>query len=135
MKIAKYAALPLICLFFSLLLGCKNDEKLEFSTAYQVVFLDNNNAYIGKIQHIGTNAIRLTNVFYIQSQVDSETKQVSNTLTKRGNELHKPDFMYINTKHILMIEPVTPGSQVAKLIEQAEVEGLRPIAPSDTGKK
>jgi hypothetical protein len=34
-----------------------------------------------------------------------------------------------------MIEPVTPGSQVAKLIEQAEVEGLRPIAPSDTGKK
>ena len=62
----------------------------------------------------------LTNVFYIQSQVDPETKQVSSTLTKRGSELHKPDSMYINTQHILMIEPVTPDSQVAKLIEQSE---------------
>ena len=135
MKIAKTAGLFFLCLTSMLSLGCEKVEKLEFTTQFQVIFLDNNNAYIGKMQQTGKDYIRLANVFYIQSQADPETKQVSNTLTKRGSELHKPDFMYINTQHILMIEPVTPDSQVAKLIEQSEIEATKQIAPSDTGNK
>lgn len=134
MRIAKEVGLFIICSSFFLLLGCEKAEKLDVTTQYQVVFLDNNNAYIGKMQQTGKDYIRLTNVFYIQSQADPETKQVSNTLTKRGSELHKPDFMYINTQHMVMIEPVTPNSQVAKLIEQSETESTKQIAPSNTGK-
>ena len=135
MKILKFSLMFLICVPVFLLSGCEKAEKLNFSTQYQVVFLDNNNAYIGKMQQSGKDFIYLTNVFYIQSQTDPETKQISNTLTKRGSELHQPDSMYINTQHILMIEPVTPNSQVAKLIEQSETEGTKQIAPSDSGKK
>lgn len=135
MKIARYAGMPLLCLSCLLLSGCERDEKVELNTPYQVVFLDNNNAYIGKMQHTGKDFLRLTNVFYIQSQVDPETKQASNTLIKRGSELHKPEFMYINTRHVLMIEPVTLDSQIAKLIEQSETEGIKQSAPSDTEKK
>ncbi len=128
MKNARVAVLWLIFLGFFILVGCDKSqnpentstEKLDFKTPYQVVFLDNNNAYIGKTEQTGKDFVRLSNVYYIQSQVNQETKQVSNTLTKRGNELHKPDFMYINTRHIIMIEPVTPDSQVAKLITQSE---------------
>lgn len=137
MKCAQLAVLSITCaslLFFS---GCDTNrtlgkadaspnpataEKLAFSTPYQVVFLDNNNAYIGKLQQVGNEYLRLDNVYYIQSQVNQETKQVSNTLTKRGNELHRPNFMYINTRHVMMVEPVTPDSQVARLIAQSEAQ-------------
>jgi hypothetical protein len=119
MTSARVAGLSLIFLSFFILLGCEKAEKLDFKTPYQVVFLDNNNTYIGKIEHVGKDYIHLDNVFYIQSQVNPETKQVSNILIKRGQEWHKPDFMYINMRHILIIEPVTPDSQVARLIEQS----------------
>ncbi len=39
-------------------------------------------------------------------------------LVKRGKELHGPDRMYL----IVVVEPVGPSSQVAKLIEQAKSE-------------
>jgi hypothetical protein len=128
MSRAKITVSLLILLGLLISLGCnlgqksESIEKLELNTPYQVVFLDNGSAYIGKMQQTEVNFIRLSSIYYIQSQVNQETKQVSNTLTKRGNELHKPDFMYINKKHIVMIEPVTPDSQVAKLIAQSEAQ-------------
>jgi hypothetical protein len=121
-----------IGIFFLSFVGCEKSQKLEFSMPYQVVFLDNNNAYIGKIQQSGKEFIYLTDVFYIQSKMNSESKQMANSLIKRGNEAHKPTFMYINTHHIVMIEPVAPDSQVAKLIEQSEAEGRKPIQQSET---
>jgi hypothetical protein len=30
--------------------------------------------------------------------------------------------MYLNARHIVLVEPVTPDSQVAKLIEQSKKE-------------
>jgi hypothetical protein len=64
----------------------------------------------------------LTDVFYVQSSVNQETKAVTNVLVKRGKELHGPQFMYINAKSILVIEPVSPDSQVAKLIKEAKAQ-------------
>jgi hypothetical protein len=122
MKVVRLAVLPLLFLGFMILTGCGQNDKLEFKTPYSVVFLDNNNAYIGKVQQIGKDYFQLTNIFYIQTQMNPETKQVSNTLTKRGQELHKPNFMYINKQHIILIEPVTADSQVAKLIAQSEAQ-------------
>jgi len=128
MKTVRVVGLSLVSLIFFILLGCdyfgkhEDAEKLAFNTPYQVVFLDNNNAYIGKILQSGKDFIHLTNVYYIQTQVNPDTKQATNTLVKRGNELHKPDYMQINKRHIVMIEPVTLDSQVAKLIEQSEAQ-------------
>jgi hypothetical protein len=54
--------------------------------------------------------------------VDPQTKETKSVLVKRGKELHGPDRMYINRRHIVLIEPVGPSSQVAKLIEQSKNE-------------
>ena len=86
---------------------------------YSAVLLDNNSVYFGKVADLGTDYPVLTDVFYIQSAVDQETKKQSNILVKRGKEWHAPDKMVLNARHIIMIEPVTDGSTVAKLIAQA----------------
>jgi hypothetical protein len=91
----------------------------EKTKGYSAVLLDNNSVYFGKIADLGTDYPVLTDVFYIQSSVNPQTKQQSNILVKRGKEWHAPDKMIIHASHIVMIEPVSPGSTVAKLIEQA----------------
>jgi hypothetical protein len=102
--------------------GCDRRHKLNLKSEYQAVFLSNGQAFIGKIEGAGTDYPLLTDVFYIESRVDPQTKQVSNVLVKRGKELHGPEFMYINARNILMIEPVGPDSQVAKLIKEAKAQ-------------
>jgi hypothetical protein len=86
---------------------------------YQAVLLDNNQVYFGKMADLNTDYPVLTDVFYIQTSVNQETKQQNNILLKRGKEWHAPDKMVLNARHIIMIEPVTDGSTVAKLIAQA----------------
>ena len=121
-KSARAVAVSLMLLGFLIFAGCGRDPGLEFKTVYQVVFLDNNTAYIGKVQQQGKDFLHLTNVYYIRSQVNPDTKQVSNTLLRRGFEWHQPNMMYVSLRHVVMIEPVTPGSQMAKLIEQSEAQ-------------
>jgi hypothetical protein len=96
-------------------------ERALHATArgYNAVLLDNNSVYFGKVADLGTDYPVLTDVFYIQSTVNQETKQQSNILVKRGKEWHAPDKMVLNARHIIMIEPVTEGSTVAKLIARA----------------
>lgn len=101
--------------------GCgsgQGGQKLSFQTESQAVFLDNGQVYFGKAE-IGPDYVTLKDVFYIQSQVNQETKEVKNTLIKRGKELHGPDLMHINKTHVVFIEPISPESQVAKLIKEA----------------
>jgi len=85
--------------------------------AYSAVLLDNNQVYFGKLDKADSRYPVLTDVYYIQSQVNQETKAVTNILVRRGNELHGPDRMFLNSRHILFIEPVGPNSKVAQLIE------------------
>jgi hypothetical protein len=86
---------------------------------YQAVLLDNNQVYYGILSGLNTDYPVLTDVFYVQTAVNTETKQASNILLKRGKEWHAPDRMMLSARHIIMVEPVTPGSTVAKLIQQA----------------
>jgi len=90
----------------------------KFDTIYQAVLLDNGQVYYGKVDHIDSEFSVLTDVYYIQSQVDAQTKGMKNILVRRGNEWHAPNRSVINTRHIVVIEPVTPGSKVAELITQ-----------------
>ena len=90
------------------------------TTPYHAVLLSNGQAFFGRIENLQSEQVVLQDVFYIQSRSNPETKQVSNVLVKRGQEWHAPDRMILSRRHIMLIEPVTETSHVAKLIaEQA----------------
>ena len=93
-------------------------SSVKFSTPYQAVLLTNGSVYFGHLQDYGTSHPVLTDVFYVVSQTNPETKQVSNVLVKRGKELHEPDRMYINPNQIVFVETVGTNSTVAQHIAQ-----------------
>ena len=96
------------------------------STEYHAVLLINGQAFFGKIDNLESENVVLRDVFYIQSRQNPETKAVSNVLIKRGQEWHAPDRMILNRRQVLLIEPVTEGSQVAKLIGEQQAKGALP---------
>jgi hypothetical protein len=102
------------------LTACDHSERKkgpEITTPYAAVLLDNGQLYYGKLVNSGANFPELTDVYYIQSQVNQETKAVTNILVRRGNEVHGPDRMFLNERHVVLVEPVGTTSKVAQLIE------------------
>jgi hypothetical protein len=96
------------------------DSSTRFLTPYQAVLLSNGSVYFGHLQGYGGRHPVMTEVYYVISQTNPDTKQVSNVLVKRGKELHEPDRMYLNPNQIVLVEPVGTGSKVAQLIAQAK---------------
>ena len=90
----------------------------ELSTPYHAVALTNGQVFFGRIEALDTEYTVLRDVFYIQGRQNPDTKQVANVLIKRGGEWHAPDRMIINRQQVILIEPVKPDSQVAKLIAE-----------------
>ena len=117
----RWIALSLLVLTSIVLMaGCAAPPTaVSFTTPYQAVLLSNNSVYFGKLAGFGTPSPVLTDVFYIVSQTNPETKQVSNILVKRGKELHGPDRMDLNANSIVFVEPVGTDSKVAQLISEA----------------
>jgi hypothetical protein len=93
-------------------------SSVEFTTPYQAVLLTNGSVYFGRLDGYGTSHPVLTDVYYVVSQANPETKQVTNSLVKRGKELHEPDRMYLNPNQIVFVETVGPNSKVAGLIAE-----------------
>ena len=62
--------------------------RVKLDTAYQGVLLDNGQVYFAKIERMDGEFTVLTDVYYIQNQVDPQTKQVKNILIRRGAEWH-----------------------------------------------
>jgi len=112
----------------SLFSGCAGND-LNFSTEYQAVFLDNGQVFFGKLADTGSPYLTLRDVYYVQTVMEREKKETANVLVKRGSEWHNPDFMRINTRHVLVIEPVGPGSRVAQLIREAQAAPATQKAP------
>jgi small nuclear ribonucleoprotein (snRNP)-like protein len=115
-----------VCLIVGLFIGhaityhwMTHHEGSRFHTPFQAVLLSNGAVYYGKLQGYGTRYPVLTDVFYIMSKTDPQTKQVTNVLVKRGKELHGPDRMYLSGSQIVFVEPVGPDSKVAQLINEA----------------
>jgi hypothetical protein len=102
------------------IVGNVRGRDVEFPTPYQAVLLTNGSVYFGKLAGYGGPRPVLSEVYYIVSQTDPETKKVSNVLVKRGKELHQPDRMYLTPNQILFVEPVGPSSKVADLIQQSK---------------
>jgi hypothetical protein len=109
----------------ALLTGCGSSD-LQFPTPYQAVYLDNGQVFFGRLQDTGSAYFTLRDVFYIAQQVAPDKKEVKSLLLKRGGEAHAPDFMRINARHVVLIEPVAPDSRVAQLIMEAH----KPPAPA-----
>jgi len=95
----------------------------ELRAPFHAVLMMNGQAYFGRLERLGTTFPLLRDVYYVRSQVNPETKEVTNSLVKRGQEWHAPDFMLLNASQILLIEPVKPGSRMSKLIEESAKEG------------
>jgi hypothetical protein len=93
---------------------------IEIPGEYHAVALTNGAVYIGKLSGYGSENPVLTNVYYVQCDVDKETKAVTNLLVKRGKEWHGPDRMFLNPQHILLVEPVSATSRVTELIKGRE---------------
>jgi hypothetical protein len=131
---ARFMLVSALALFAAAsLAGCRDKgvlegggEPISFATEYQAVFMDNGQTFFGRMEGTDTRYPMLTDVFYIQSQVNEQTREVKNILIKRGNEWHSPDRMYLNERHIVVIEPVSPNSQVARLIKEAKAQNPAP---------
>jgi hypothetical protein len=95
---------------------------VPFSTPYQAVLLINGQVFFGRLEGYGTSNPVLSEVYYVQSNVDPQTKQQNNVLLKRGKEWHEPDRMYINPQQIVMVEPVDPDSRVGALIANSKLK-------------
>jgi hypothetical protein len=93
-----------------------------FDTPYQAVLLDTGLVYYGRISGLDTDYPTLRDVYYVQQSSNPDTKQVSNVLIRRGNEWHGPSLTVLNSKHIVLVEPVGPNSKVAQLIAAEEAK-------------
>jgi len=124
-SVAVFQAAFIFMVFALTLISLQGCGRLSFDTEYQAVFLDNGQVYFGTLSEPDKEFLLLNNVFYVQSQVNQETKQVNSILIRRGNEWHGPNLMRISTKHVVFIEPVTAGSKVAELIAQSNKEATK----------
>ena len=91
------------------------------SSAYQAIFLSNDQVYFGKITKSSGDYATLTDIYYLQVAQALQPSEPSSkvNLVKLGDEMHGPaDIMEINRDHILFIEDLKPESQVVKAIEQ-----------------
>jgi hypothetical protein len=129
--IAACAAVIAVALCITAVLTFRANNAPTLTTQYYAVLLANGGAFFGRIENLNTEYPVLHDVYYIQSRTNPETKQVSNILVKRGQEWHSPDRMILNKRHLVLIEPVAEGSQVAKLIaEQGKVSATPPPPPA-----
>lgn len=105
-------------------LSGKSSENLS---GYQAVFLTNGQVYFGKVSHVDSDYVQLTDIFYLQvnqplqsgqnTQQQQQQQQPQLSLVKLGNELHGPaDEMYINHSQILFYEDLKNDGKVAQAI-------------------
>jgi len=114
------AGIAVIVSAFMFVRDTRSGPAVAFTTPYQAVLLTNGSVYFGKLEGYGTPRPLLTDVYYIVTENNAETKQSNKVLVKLGKlELYEPDRMYLNPSQILGVEPVGPNSKVAQLISQA----------------
>jgi hypothetical protein len=96
---------------------------------YQAVFLSNGQVYFGKLQTLNSEYMRLTDIYYLQSQQsatevgNSDNPQESSDgnvqLIKLGEEIHGPeDEMILAKEHMLFFENLKTDGNVTRSINQ-----------------
>lgn len=113
-------------ILFGIALGCSaaaawmHHRVVGFNSPFQAILLDTGQVYYGHLEGFGTSVPVITEVYYVNSVTNPQTKEVTNVLVRRGKEWHGPDRMYLNARHIVMVEPVSPDSKVAQLIAETK---------------
>jgi len=108
----------------------KNGSVAIDNSKYQAVFFTNGQVYFGKLHTSGDNYLKLTDIFYLQSQQSSDkenpgnpqetsTNQDNVQLIKLGDEIHGPeDEMIISKDQVLFYENLKPKGKVASSIQK-----------------
>jgi len=104
----------------------KNTAMAIDSSKYQSVFFTNGQVYFGKLKPFNDEYMKLTDVYYLQTQAtgdDSENpQQTTNSsgdvkLIKLGDEIHGPeDEMVISKSQVLFYENLKTDGKVAQSI-------------------
>jgi len=91
---------------------------------YQALFMSNGQVYFGKLSDIEHEYVKMTDVFYLQTQQSKPEGQTADqsqvTLTKLGSsELHAPeDSMHIAKSQVLFWENLRDDGKVAQAIKE-----------------
>lgn len=99
------------------------------TSKYQAVFFTNGQVYFGKLQAFNSDSMKLTDIYYLQSQAAAQAdsknpQQTSNDsskvqLVKLGSEIHSPeDMMILSKDQVLFYENLKPDGTVAQSIEK-----------------
>lgn len=97
------------------------------SGKYQAVFFTNGQVYFGKLQDAGSEYMKLTDIYYLQTQAgaDSANPQATTNdqnnvqLIKLGDEIHGPeDQMIISKDQMLFYENLKADGKVAQSIDK-----------------
>lgn len=120
------AVIVLVVVGWLVMSGTKNGGLPIDSDKYQAVFFTNGQVYFGKLHLVNSEYMKLTDIFYLQTQsadsTDSKNPQQTSsqgnpTLVKLGDELHGPeDTMVINKDQVLFYENLKNDGKVAKSI-------------------
>jgi hypothetical protein len=97
---------------------------------YQAVFFTNGQVYFGKLQSFNSGYLKLTDIYYLQSQSSSDSSNPQATskdqsasgnvqLIKLGDEIHGPeDQMIISKDQVLFYENLKTDGKVAQSIKK-----------------
>ena len=95
------------------------------SSKFQAVFFTNGQVYFGKLQAFTGDTLKLTNIFYLQTQSSTASTNPQSTsadsssvqLIKLGDEVHGPeDAMVIEKSQVLFYENLKASGKVAQSI-------------------
>jgi hypothetical protein len=105
-------------------------DKLIDTSKYQAVFLTNGQVYFGKLTDMGSEYLRLNDVYYLQTSSDdnkSDNPQNSTDtsndikLIKLGSEVHGPEDQMIIVKGlVIFFENIKADGDVGKLIKDIQ---------------
>lgn len=91
-----------------------------WESKYQAVLLDNGRMFYGRLTRFDTPYPELRDVYYLESFSSPDTKRRANVLVQKAGEAHRPDYMILERRHIVMVEPVDNLSKIAELIGQRQ---------------
>lgn len=107
----------------------KTDVAID-SSKYQAVFFTNGQVYFGKLATVNGDYMKLTDIYYLQTQAtdgasdqknpqQTATNQNNVQLVKLGDEVHGPeDAMVISKQQMLFYENLKTDGKVAQSIKK-----------------
>ena len=98
--------------------GSAKNAEPQYTTPFQAVQLIGGQVYYGKLSGANTTYPVIQNAYVITRQENPQTHEVTASLIRVSKSPNAPNRITINTRHIVLIEPVATDSQIGKAIAQ-----------------